>query len=67
MFDAAFKSILDQGVLGAILVVLFLLFKRFIEQLFQVVKSNTKAMEQVASAMQQMKETINRCHERGVV
>jgi len=67
MLESALQNILDQGVLGAILIILFLVFKKFIEQLFLVVQNNTKALEQVSSSVKQMQESVSRCHERSIL
>jgi predicted PurR-regulated permease PerM len=67
MLESALQNILDQGVLGAILIILFLVFKKFIEQLFRVVQNNTKALEQVSNSVKQMQESVRRCHERSIL
>jgi hypothetical protein len=62
ILQKAIESMIEQGVLGTILVILFLLFKKFIEKLFIVVDNNTKAQVKTAEVLNQMRETMLKCN-----
>lgn len=75
ILERAMNSVIEQGVLGAILIILFLLFKKFIEKLlkvlenfieklFKVVENNTQAMTKNAEAIYSMKKIVERCDKK---
>lgn len=52
---------LEQGILGAILIILFILFKKFIERLFKLVENNTRAITENATILKEFKTVISNC------
>ena len=62
--EEIYQKILEQGILGAMLLLLFLMFKRFIEKLFKVVENNTEAMTASTEQLKSMQHIIQRCDRR---
>jgi hypothetical protein len=54
--------ILKQGILGALVLILIFLFRRFIIELFKLVKNNTEAMTKNSEALYQIKDVIKNCN-----
>lgn len=63
VIESTVNSLLEQGVLGSVLVILFLMFKKFIERLFKVVENNTIAMTKTSDALYEVKKVINKCEQ----
>lgn len=54
-------SLMEQGILGTILIIMTLMFKKFIGYLFKVVENNTAAMTKTTDVMYEVKKTIEKC------
>lgn len=55
------ESLMEQSVLGAILVIFVLMFKKFIEKLLKLVENNTEALTKTSDALYQVKDVIKKC------
>lgn len=53
--------LMKQGILAMLVVLLVFLFRRFIIELFKLVKNNTEAMTKNSEALYQIKDVIKNC------
>jgi hypothetical protein len=62
-FETILKPLLDQGVLGILLVVMIFGFKKLMAEFIVLVKSNTQSMQENAGAIRELKEVIRKCEQ----
>ncbi len=62
-FETIMQPLLDQGVLGILLVVMMFGFKKLMAEFIVLIKSNTQSMQENAGAIRELKEVIRKCEQ----